>query len=215
MQHIQGQQQSQVTLFPNVLDDYVAQDNPVGFLDAFVDALDLVGLAFRHAVLQETGRPPHHPGVLLKLYVYGYLNRIRSRRLLEEESHRNVEVIWLTSKLMPDHKTIAHCIATSRFALHLGPQWPSSLTTTGVPRIWIPRVKRPASQSPSGIWIRPLIPKDLAPKFNNNPAHYPDALRWESFRITATSSIADLAWISSKTSSIRKSTCFLPIFSPW
>jgi len=107
VQHIQGQERSQVTLFPDVLDDYVAQDNLVRFLDAFVDALDLAGLGFRHAVLQETGRPPYHPADLLKLYVYGYLNRIRSSRLLEREAGRNLELMWLLKRLTPDHKTIA------------------------------------------------------------------------------------------------------------
>jgi len=78
MQHIQGEERSQATLFPDVLDDYLAQDNPVRFLDAFVDALDLAALAFTHAVLKDTGRPPYHVADLLKLYVYGYLNRLQS-----------------------------------------------------------------------------------------------------------------------------------------
>jgi transposase len=107
MQHIQGQERNQVILFPDVLDDYVAADNPVRFLDAFVDALDLAGLGFRHARLQETGRPPYHPGDLLKLYVYGYLNHIRSSRQLEREAGRNLELMWLLKRLTPDFKTIA------------------------------------------------------------------------------------------------------------
>ena len=107
MQHIQGQERNQVTLFPDMLDDYVADENPVRFLDAFVDALDLAGLGFRHAVLQDTGRPPYHPADLLKLYVYGYLNRIRSSRLLEREAGRNLELMWLLRRLTPDFKTIA------------------------------------------------------------------------------------------------------------
>ena len=107
MQHIEGQERNQVTLFPDVLDDYVAEDNPVRFVDAFVDALDLAGLGFRHAVLQETGRPPYHPADLLKLYVHGYLNRIRSSRLLEREAGRNLELMWLLKSRTPDFKTIA------------------------------------------------------------------------------------------------------------
>jgi transposase len=90
-----------------LLDDYIAEDNPVRFIDAFVDSLDLQALGFERAVPRETGRPPYHPGDLLKLYVYGYLNRIRSSRKLEREANRNVEVMWLLGKLAPDFKTIA------------------------------------------------------------------------------------------------------------
>jgi transposase len=97
-----------MTLLPQSLDEYVSDDNPVRFIDAFVENLDLMNLGFKHSVLKETGRPPYHPSILLKLYIYGYLNRIRSSRRLEQESHRNVEVLWLTGKLMPDHKTIAN-----------------------------------------------------------------------------------------------------------
>ena len=92
MHHIRGSAREQLTLFPEALDEYIAEDNPVHFLDAFVDALDFRGLGFRHAVLRETGRPPYHPADLLKLYVYGYLNRIRSSRQLEREAGRNLEL---------------------------------------------------------------------------------------------------------------------------
>ena len=105
MDYIEG---SELTLFPQSLDEYISEDNPARFIDAFVEGLDPQALGFSHSVLKETGRPPYHPGVLLKLYVYGYLNRIRSSRLLEKEAHRNVEVIWLTGRLAPDHKTIAN-----------------------------------------------------------------------------------------------------------
>jgi len=108
MGYIEGSNRDQLTFFPQSLDEYVSDDNPVRFIDAFVENLDLIDLDFKHSVLKETGRPPYHPSVLLKLYIYGYLNRIRSSRRLEQESHRNVEVIWLTGKLMPDHKTIAN-----------------------------------------------------------------------------------------------------------
>ncbi len=117
MDYIEGANRDQLLLFPQSLDEYVSEDNPVRFIDAFVESLDLKALGFRHAVLQETGRPPYHPSVLLKLYVYGYLKRIRSSRQLEKESHRNVEVIWLTGKLMPDHKTIANFRRDNREAI--------------------------------------------------------------------------------------------------
>jgi len=117
MDYIEGSNRDQLTLFPQSLDEYVSDDNPVRFIDAFVENLDLSGLGFKHSVLKETGRPPYHPGVLLKLYIYGYLNRIRSSRRLEQESHRNVEVIWLTGKLMPDHKTIANFRRDNREAI--------------------------------------------------------------------------------------------------
>ena len=107
MPHIQGVQRDAVVLFPPSLDEYITDDNPVRFIDAFVDQLDLQELGFRRAVAAPTGRPAYHPADLLKLYIYGYLNRIRSSRLLERESQRNVELIWLLKKLTPDFKTIA------------------------------------------------------------------------------------------------------------
>ena len=104
---IEGTDRSQTTLFPDRLEDWIGEDNPVRVIDAFVDALDLSGLGFERATAAETGRPGYHPSVLLKLYVYGYLNRVQSSRRLEREAGRNVEVMWLTSRLVPDHKTIA------------------------------------------------------------------------------------------------------------
>jgi transposase len=94
-------------LLPDTLDDYVTEDHPVRFLDAFVDSLDLVRLGFTHAESPAMGRPPYRPSDLLKLYLYGYLNRVRSSRRLERECQRNLEVIWLVRKLAPDFKTIA------------------------------------------------------------------------------------------------------------
>jgi transposase len=117
MDHIQGTDRDQLTLFPEALDDYIAQDNPVRFIDAFVDSLDLQSLGFAHALPPETGRPPYHPGTLLKLYVYGYLNRIRSSRLLEKEAGRNLELVWLLGKLTPDFKTIADFRKDNRKAI--------------------------------------------------------------------------------------------------
>jgi len=98
----------QLVLFPESVDEYISADNPVRFIDAFVDSLDLATAGFTHTTLAETGRPPYDPRDLLKLYIYGYLNRIRSSsRKLEQECQRNVEVMWLLGKLTPDHKTIA------------------------------------------------------------------------------------------------------------
>jgi transposase len=96
-----------VTLLPDCLDDYIGEDNPVRVVDAFVDELDLGELGFDGVAAALTGRPGYHPAVLLKLYIYGYLNRIQSSRRLERECQRNVELMWLTSRLAPDFKTIA------------------------------------------------------------------------------------------------------------
>ena len=107
MNHRVGLERSQTLLFPERLEDYVDQENPVRFLDAFVEKLDLAQLGFAKAVCAATGAPPYPPAALLKLYLYGYLHRCRSSRSLEAECHRNVELIWLTGKLAPDFKTIA------------------------------------------------------------------------------------------------------------
>jgi transposase len=105
--HIQGEDRFQSIMFPEVLEDYVPEDSQVRYIDAFVDRLDLEALNFQKATAKNTGRPPYHPGDLLKLYLYGYLNRVRSSRKLENETYRNLEVIWLLRKLHPDFKTIA------------------------------------------------------------------------------------------------------------
>ena len=102
-----GASRDQTTLFPPCLEDWIAEDNPVRVVDAFVDALDLGALGFAGVNAAATGRPGYHPAALLKLYVYGYLNRVPSSRRLEREAGRNVEVMWLTGQLSPDHKTIA------------------------------------------------------------------------------------------------------------
>ena len=105
---VEGEDRSQSTLFPERLDDYVGEDNPVRVVDVFVDELDLGGLGFSRVEPLATGRPSYHPSALLKLYIYGYLNRVQSSRRLEREAGRNVEVMWLTGRLVPDHKTIAN-----------------------------------------------------------------------------------------------------------
>ena len=105
--HLTGEDRSQLLLLPDAVDDYVGSDNPVRFIDAFVDGLDLDAAGFQRVHAKGTGRPGYDPGDILKLYLYGYLNRIRSSRRLELETHRNLEVIWLLRRLQPDFKTIA------------------------------------------------------------------------------------------------------------
>ena len=104
---IEGVDRTQSTLFPDRLEDWIGEDNAVRVVDVFVDELDLGGLGFGRVAPRATGRPSYHPAVLLKLYIYGYLNRVQSSRRLEREAGRNVEVMWLTGRLAPDHKTIA------------------------------------------------------------------------------------------------------------
>jgi transposase len=107
MNYIAGSDRGEALLLPEVLDDYIAPENPVRFIDAFVAQLDLSKAGFTNAQLNETGRPPYDPGDLLRLYLYGYLNRVRSSRGLEREASRNLELIWLLRKLRPDFKTVA------------------------------------------------------------------------------------------------------------
>ena len=104
---IKGECRTQITLLPESLDDYVVETNPVRVVDVFVDELDLKQLGFEGVQPAVTGRPAYHPAVLLKIYIYGYLNRIQSSRRLEKETQRNIELMWLTGRLMPDFKTIA------------------------------------------------------------------------------------------------------------
>src|SRR5688572_29345991 len=108
MGYVEGMNREQVVLFPAVIDDYVTADNPVRFVEAFVKGIDLGALGFSKAEPEERGRPAYDPRDLLKLYIYGYVNEIRSSRKLERETIRNVEVMWLLRRLTPDHKTIAN-----------------------------------------------------------------------------------------------------------
>src|SRR5205809_2414162 len=105
---IEGEDRTQVTLLPACLDDYVAAENSVRVVEVFIDGLDLDALGFVGVDPAATGRPAYHPAMLLKLYIYGYLNRIQSSRRLEREAQRNVELMWLTGRLRPDFKTIAN-----------------------------------------------------------------------------------------------------------
>src|ERR687898_3508660 len=104
---VEGEDRRQATLLPECLEDYGAPDNPVRIIEAFVAELDLAALGFAGVVPEVTGRPSYHPATLLKIYVYGYLNRLPSSRRLEREAQRNLELIWLTGRLAPDFKTIA------------------------------------------------------------------------------------------------------------
>jgi len=116
MSHIAGFDRSQVLLLPQAVDDYLDADNPVRFIDAFVAGLDLAAMGFARVTPKATGRPGYAPGDLLKLYIYGYLNRVRSSRRLEAECHRNMEVMWLLGSLKPDFKTIADFRSKNRAA---------------------------------------------------------------------------------------------------
>src|SRR6202045_837494 len=116
MHHIQGCDRNQTLLLPNSVDDYIGADNPVRFIEAFVEQLDLRGAGFCRVEANETGRPGYAPGDLLKLYIYGYLNRGRSSRRLEAECHRNIELIWLLGGLKPDFKTIPDFRSDNRAA---------------------------------------------------------------------------------------------------
>jgi transposase len=104
---VEGTDRGQSTLFPECLEDWICEDNPVRAIDVFIDEIDLAEVGFTGVDPEVTGRPSYHPSVLLKLYVYGYLNRVQSSRRLEREAGRNVEVMWLIGRLTPDHKTIA------------------------------------------------------------------------------------------------------------
>jgi len=104
---VEGADRSQLSFLPECLDDWVDEDNPAHVIEAFIEALDLAALGFAGAIAKATGRPSYHPAVLLKLYIYGYLNRVQSSRRLEREAGRNVELMWLLGRLVPDHKTIA------------------------------------------------------------------------------------------------------------
>ncbi|MVA82663.1 IS1182 family transposase [Agrobacterium vitis] len=116
MTHLSGTDRTQLLLLPEAVDDYVGPNNPVRFIEAFVDGLDLAAAGFVRVAAKETGRPGYDPADLLKLYVYGYVNRVRSSRRLEAETHRNIEVIWLLRHLKPDFRTIADFRRVNRSA---------------------------------------------------------------------------------------------------
>ena len=115
---IEGEDRNQSTLFPECLEDYIAEDNPVRVIDVFVDELDLGQLGFGRVEPKITGRPAYHPSMLLKLYIYAYLNRVQSSRRIEREAQRNVELMWLTERLSPDHKTISDFRKDNKKGVH-------------------------------------------------------------------------------------------------
>lgn len=164
--HVQGQNRNQATLFPERLDDLIGEDNAVRVIDAFVDSLDLKALGFAHIEAKATGRPPYHPGDLLKLYLYGYMYRIRSCRRLERECHKNIEVLWLLNRLAPDFKTIANFRVDNRQALlrvcAAFVQFCRSQSLYGGDTVAIDGSKFTADNAPS----RVLRKKDLAKELN-------------------------------------------------
>src|SRR5271169_4730693 len=104
---VEGEDRLQSLLLPETLDDYLTEDNPVRVVEVFIEELDLAALGFEGMAPAATGRPAYHPATLLKIYLYGYLNRVQSSRRLEREAQRNIELMWLTGRLAPDFKTIA------------------------------------------------------------------------------------------------------------
>ena len=119
MAYIEGEDRYQIILFPESIDDYISENSTVRVIDKYVDHLDIKGLNFKKAVCPTVGRPPYNPKDMLKLYLYGYLNRVRSSRRLEHEAIRNIEVIWLLKKLKPDFKTIADFRKDNKKALKM------------------------------------------------------------------------------------------------
>ena len=124
---VEGEDRRQGVLLPEYLDDFVAEENQVRVIEAFVDALDLAALGFEGVAPAASGRPSYHPAVLLKIYVYGYINQIGSSRRLEREAQRNVELMWLTGRLAPDFKT-----GTSPVGMRGHVTWPSKLNLPAV-----------------------------------------------------------------------------------
>ncbi|MBF2754200.1 MAG: IS1182 family transposase [Gammaproteobacteria bacterium AqS3] len=163
--HVQGQNRDQATLFPERLDDLIVEANAVRVVDAFVDSLDLKALGFARIEPQGTGRPPYHPGDLLKLYLYGYMYRIRSCRRLERECHKNIEVLWLLNRLAPDFKTIANFRVDNRKALlrvcTAFVQFCRSQSLYGSDRIAIDGSKFTADNAPSRVLRRKDLAKEL------------------------------------------------------
>ena len=135
---IEGEERSQSVLFPESLDEWITDDNPVPVVDAFVEELDLGELRFGRTEAAETGRPGYHPATLLKIYIYGYLNRIQSSRRLEREAQRNVELIWLTGRLMPTSRRLPTSggIRGRRSGRCVGNSWSSAVEWVCSPKRW-------------------------------------------------------------------------------
>jgi hypothetical protein len=150
MTHISGFDRCQLLLLPEAIDDYVGSDNPVRFIDAFVDRLDLAAVGFERVTPKATGRPGYAPADLLKLYIYGYLNRVRSSRRLEAEAKRNIELIWLLGGLKPDFKTSPISAATiaplfPRFSGNSLSCAGGSICSGANSSLWMERASRPST----------------------------------------------------------------------
>ena len=150
---VEGEDRRQGVLLPEFLDDYVSEENPVRVIDVFIEELDLAALGFEGVVPEATGRPAYHPGVLLKIYVYGYINQLQSSRRLERETARNVEMMWLTGRLVPDHKTIGNFGAKcgGSFDDSSGEK-PESLRRSEAWRSYCSQIHRPAAHHIRGAW---------------------------------------------------------------
>ena len=134
---IEGADRGQSTLFPECVEDWIGEDNPVRVIDVLVDGLDLAELGFGGVDPEATGRPSYHPSILLKLYIYGYLNQVQSSRRLEREAGRNVELMWLLGRLAPDHKTIADFRKDNGLALRKGVRASSKALIVGRARCFL------------------------------------------------------------------------------
>ena len=169
---VEGEDRRQATLLPECLDDYVTDDNPLRIVEAFIDELDLAALGFAGIVPEMTGRPSYRPTTLLKIYIYGYLNRIQSIRRLERETQRNLEMMWLAGRLMPDFKTIAD------FRRDNGP----AIRAACAQFVGLRRHFSGADQSGSlpQFHSRSLEPSDRQGRVNHKPCKYGTGLRQES-----------------------------------
>jgi transposase len=161
---IEGEDRRQAILLPDCLEDYVSDENPVRVIEAFIDEIDLKALGFDGVVPEVTGRPSYHPATLLKIYLYGYLNRIPSSRRLERETQCNIELMWLTGRLMPDFKTIAD------FRRDNGPAI-RAVCTQFVPQLRTYR-RHPDEFLPLIDAVGHLLDKPLANQRPDDGAHY-------------------------------------------
>ena len=137
---IDGEDRMQPALLPHSLEDYVDEENPVRVIDVFIDGLDLAALGFSGVTPAATGRPAYHPSTLLKIYLYGYLNRLQSSRRLEREAQRNIELMWLVGRLAPDFKTIADFRRTMvrRSGWCVPSLWCCAASWACSPELWLP-----------------------------------------------------------------------------
>ena len=191
---VEGEDRQQIVLLPPCLDDYVTENNPVRVIEAFVDELDLATLGFEGVVPEATGRPSYHPSTLLKIYVYGYLNRVQSSRRLEREAQRNVEVMWLTGRLTPDFKTMptsgrttamrsARCAPSSSCCAGGSSCSPSARTCTGVQRRKRRSIASPLSRTARRFTSTGRLRAQIATSISNAPRLQIDASTAGSMRM--------------------------------